>query len=243
MSATVSEAGERAALEPGRVGSAGVDADAVAGAAVGGVRPARPRARWCRCRRRGRAPRASSGMVARIRRTRPVGLGDSKTCPTSSLSSATAVSVEPTSSDEPDGASASCAARPGRRGAASRAGRRRPASPLRPVDLPADQVVGPLVDQRPAPAPHRGPAVAEDRPRSRRAPSNGGRADPPGHRVAPHGEVQGARGDRVEPLVGVAQRQQAGSAARPRRGQVEVALVHGVRCCSRRAPYGAASRA
>jgi hypothetical protein len=40
----------------------------------------------------------SSGIVARIRRTSPVGLGDSKTWPTISLSSATAVSVEPTSS-------------------------------------------------------------------------------------------------------------------------------------------------
>ena len=41
---------------------------------------------------------ASAGIVWRMRLMSPVGFGDSKTCPTISLSSATAVSVEPTSS-------------------------------------------------------------------------------------------------------------------------------------------------
>ena len=64
-------------------------------------------------------------MVSRIRRTSPVGFGDSKTWPTISLSSATAVSVEPISSASQIVRSFLRA--PARRGAASRAGRRRPA--------------------------------------------------------------------------------------------------------------------
>ena len=46
---------------------------------------------------KGSSTRASSGIVSRIRRSSPVGLGDSKRWPTSALSSATAVSVEPIS--------------------------------------------------------------------------------------------------------------------------------------------------
>src|SRR6478752_5063655 len=72
------------------------------------------------------------------------------------------------------------------------------------LDHPADHVVGPLLDERPAPAPHRGPAVAEDRLDLDRAVVRR-RAHPPALRVAPHGAVQGPRGERVELLVGVAQ--------------------------------------
>ena len=177
---------------------------------------------------------ASSGIVPRIRRTSPVGLGDSKTWPTISLSSATAVSVEPTSS-------ASQIVRsflrrpPGCRGAASRVGRRRPArrAPLHP---PADQVVAALVDQRPAPPPHRRRPVAEDRPDLDRAVERR-RAHPPGLRVAPDREVQGPRGHRVELLVGVAQRQVPVPPAVVG-DQREVALDRRCPGCSRPGRYG-----
>ena len=111
----------------------------------------------------------SPGMVARIRRTSPVGLGDSKTWPMSSLSSATAVSVEPISSESQ----------------IVRSFLRRPPVAVQPVpledvdplavaalDLAADQVVGTLVDPRPATSATR-PGARRRRPaRSPARPSN-----------------------------------------------------------------------
>ena len=96
MSATVSSPALRA-LEPSRVGSAELTLT---------QRRVPPSASLARATAWPVVPlpakksstRTSSGMVPRILRTRPVGFGDSKTWPTMSLSSATAVSVEPTSS-------------------------------------------------------------------------------------------------------------------------------------------------
>ena len=114
----------------------------------------------------------SAGIVCRIRRTRPVGLGDSKTCPTTTLSSATAVSVEPTSS-------ASQMVRsffrrpPGPSRCSQSFWKTSTRSPRAPLDHPADQVVGALLDQRP-PTTATPPAGRRRTPaRSPPAPSNG----------------------------------------------------------------------
>ena len=95
------------------------------------------------------------------------------------------------------------------------------------LDDPADEVVGPLLDQRRRPPPHRRAAVAEDGLDLLSA-VEGRHADPTGLRVAPHREVQGAGRDGVELLVGVAQRQ-VPVAAPVRLLQREVRRVHRLR--------------
>ena len=96
MSATVAYPA-RSALEPGRTASAEFTLM---------QRRVPPSATFCRATAWPVVPEpakkssttASAGIVCSSRRTRPVGFGDSKTWPTIALSSATAVSVEPTSS-------------------------------------------------------------------------------------------------------------------------------------------------
>ena len=166
----------------------------------------------------------SSGMVARIRRISPVGFGDSKTWPTIVLELGDRGVGGPDLLGQPDRAQLLA---PARRGVQPVLLEHVDPLAVPALDPAAHQVVGPLVDPRPAPAPHRRPTVAEhrrhlDRPVERR------RRHPAGLRVAPDREVQGARGDRVELLVGVAQRQVPEPAA-VRVGQREVALVDGVR--------------
>ena len=99
-----------------------------------------------------------------------------------------------------------CAASCAVRRAASPSGTRRPArrppvtrrhtrsSGRSSISGAATSAIPPVV-----PSPKTGPIST--------APSNGAVRTAPGHRVAPHREVQGARGDRVELLVGVAQRE------------------------------------
>ena len=80
-------------------------------------------------------------------------------------------------------------------------------SPLRPLTRRQTRSSGRSSISGRRPAPDRRPAVAEDRPDLLGARRTGAVAHPPRRRVAPDGEVQGPRGDRVELLVGVAQRQ------------------------------------
>ena len=110
-----------------------------------------------------------------------------------------------------------------------------------PADHPADQVAGLGLDLRPAPPPHRRGAVAEHRRDLHRAVVRR-RAHPAALRVAPDREVQGAGGDRVELLVGVAQRQ-VPEAAPVRRRSAGSRARRRCRRCWRRARSGAASRA
>ena len=147
---------------------------------------------------------ASAGMVPRIRRTSPVGFGESKTCPTISFSSATAVSVEPDLLGQPD--RAQLLAPPARR--------------VQPVLL---EHVHPLARWcrapagRPGPRPARRSAARLHRhtaggpsPKTGRistASSNGAVRTSP-DATAPHtGKCRVRAVDRVELLVGVAQRQ------------------------------------
>ena len=183
--------------------------------------------------------RASSGIVSRIRRTSPVGLGDSKTWPTIALSSATAVSVEPTSSASQ--MVRSFLRRPVR--CSQSFWKTSTRSPAGPLIRRQTRSSGRCVDQRRATS-ATPPGGRRRRPaRSRlRAVERRRCATAPGLRVAPDREVQGARGDRVELLVGVAQRQVPVAAA-VGVGQREVALVDRRRRCSRRARVRRASRA
>ena len=151
----------------GRLG--GVDAEAVSGSRRRRRSPARPRAPSYRCRRRSRAPARRPGMVSRIRRTSPVGLGDSKTVAEQLLELRDRGVGRADLLGQPDGLDLLA---PAPVGAASPSGRRRPARPLAP-DPAADQVVGARVDPRP-PTSATPPAYRRRRPaRSRPRPANG----------------------------------------------------------------------
>ena len=224
MSATVAYPA-RSALEPGRTGSAEFTLM---------QRRVPPSATFCRATAWPVVPEpakkssttASAGIVCSIRRTRPVGFGDSKTWPTIALSSATAVSVEPTSS-------ASQIVRsffrrpPGPSRCSQSFWNTSTRSPSRPLITRQTRSSGRCSISGARPPPHRRAAVAEHRLDLDGAVEGGG-GHAARHRVAVHREVQGARGDGVELLVGVAQRQVP---VRPpvRRLQREVRRVDGLR--------------
>ena len=225
MSATVSRPARRA-WEPGRVGSAELTerqvrrppSSALASATAWPVVPLPAK--------KSRTT-ASSGIVCRIRRVSPVGLGDSKTWPTSAFSSATAVSVDPTSSE-----SQMVRSFLRRSGESQSRWKTSTRSPSRPATTRHTRSSGRSSirgrDQRHTagePSPNTGSTSTE--------PVERGRRDPPARRVAVDGEVQRPRGHRVELLVGVAQRQ-VPEAAAVRRREREVAPGRRSRSSSRR---------
>ncbi len=158
-----------------------------------------------------------------MRRISPVGLGDSKTCARISFSSATAVSVEPTSSADQIVCSFF------RRSGCSQSRWKTSArTPSLPFHLPAHQVVGLGVDLGPGPAPDGRSTIAEDRPDLHGAGELNG-AHVPARDFAPHREVHRPSGHGIELLVGVAQRQMSEEPSVGRL-QREVARVYGLGC-------------